>query len=76
MLFFRSEEQVRAWCEAGGHPVRPTVDIPTLWELARTWYGTRLQPISRRPGPDEMREIFERLGLTDAVWDASSDAFG
>ena len=76
MLFFRSEEQVRAWCEAGGHPVRPMVDMPTLWGLAHTWYGNRLQPDARRPKPDEMRRIFDRLGLTGDIWDAGSDTFG
>lgn len=51
MVFFRSEEQARIWCEA------------------------RLQEDSRRPRPDEMREIFSGLGLTGDFWDPSSDRF-
>ena len=33
MLFFRSEEQVRRWCEAHGYPLRPLVRIDQLWKL-------------------------------------------
>jgi len=47
-----------------------------LWELAREWYSTRLQPESRRPQPAEMRRIFARLGLAGDFWDPQSDAFG
>jgi hypothetical protein len=76
MLFFRSEEMVAAWCLANDTPVRPVVTIPQLWELARAWYATRLLPDSRRPKPDEMRGIFEGLGLTGPFWDAQADEFG
>jgi hypothetical protein len=76
MLFFRSEELVKEWCAVHDTPVRPLVTIPQLWELARAWYATRLSPDSRRPRPDEMRVIFEGIGLTGPFWDAQSDAFG
>jgi hypothetical protein len=46
-----------------------------LWSLAVTWYATRLEPDSRRPGPDEMRAIFARLGLHGNFWDPEADAF-
>ena len=75
MLLFRSEERVREWCQARGAPLRPLVTIPQLWSLAVTWYGTRLQSTSRRPGPDEMRKIFAGLGLSGAFWDPASDQF-
>jgi hypothetical protein len=75
MLFFRSEEQVRLWCAAQGSPVRPLVRMDQLWGLATTWYETRLQQDSRRPGPQEMREIFAGLGLAGDFWDPSSDSF-
>jgi hypothetical protein len=55
--------------------MRPLVTIAQLWSLATTWYGTRLQPVSRRPGPDEMRRIFAGLGLTGDFWDPASDRF-
>ena len=76
MLFFRSEEQVRAWCAANSYPLRPLVRIDQLWGLARAWYSTRLQPDSRRPQPAEMREIFARIGLTGPFWDPQADLFG
>jgi len=76
MLFFRSEEMVREWCTAHGYPVRPFVTMNQLWALATTWYSTRLQENSRRPKPDEMREIFASLGLTDDFWDPAADSFG
>jgi hypothetical protein len=76
MLFFRSEDLVREWCQARGSPVRPLVRIEQLWELAHTWYATRLEAGSRRPGPDEMRRIFAGLGLTGGFWDPEGDRFG
>jgi hypothetical protein len=76
MLFFRSEERVREWCTATGHPLRPLVPLDRLWGLAREWYATRLRRDSRRPQPAEMRLIFGRLGLTGDFWDPQSDAFG
>jgi len=76
MLFFRSEELVRDWCAAHDYPLRPLVTIGQLWMLATTWYSTRLQEKSRRPQPDEMREIFAGLGLEGDFWDTRSDSFG
>jgi Alkylmercury lyase len=76
MLFFRSEEQVREWCAAHEGPMRPLVNISQLWTLATTWYSTRLLENSRRPKPDEMREIFAGLGLAGEFWDPTSDRFG
>jgi hypothetical protein len=76
MLFFRSEERVREWCTAHGHPMRPLVTMDQLWKLATTWYSTRLQENSRRPRPDEMRAIFAGLGLEGDFWDPTADRFG
>ena len=76
MLFFRSEERVREWCVANGHPLRPLVTIDQLWHLATTWYGSRLTPESRRPAPEEMVGIFAEIGLEGPFWDPSADAWG
>lgn len=75
MLFFRSEDQVRYWCEERGHPMGPLVSMDQLWELATTWYSTRLQEDSRRPKTDEMRAIFSGIGLEGEFWDPQSDHF-
>jgi hypothetical protein len=76
MLFFRSEERVNAWCRARGLPRRPLVSLSQLWSLAQAWYHDRLSPSAQRPGPDEMRTIFARIGLEGPFWDAQSDRFG
>ena len=75
MLFFRSEEQVNAWCAANGLPRRPIVSLAQLWELSVAWYSTRLTPDARRPGPEEMRRIFGDVGLDGPFWDPASDLF-
>jgi hypothetical protein len=43
--------------------------------MAVAWYGNRLSVDARRPGPDEIRQIFARIGLTDPFWDPSADRF-
>ena len=68
MLLFRSEETVQAWCAERSLPVRPLITLDQMWVLAREWYSDRLTAESRRPGPDEMKEIFGRIGLTDPFW--------
>lgn len=75
MLFFRSEEMVREWCAQNGYPIRPVVTMDQLWNLATTWYATRLQANSRRPQPNEMRSIFASLGLDGDFWDPRADSF-
>jgi hypothetical protein len=76
MLFFRSEEHVASWCVSHGYPIRPILDMDRLWALATNWYSNRLQGASRRPRPEEIREIFAGLGLTGEFWDPKSDSFG
>jgi hypothetical protein len=75
MLFFRSEEMVDAWCRERAIPRRPTVRMDQLWRMAVTWYATRLEPESRRPGASEVRGIFSALGLTGDFWDPRADPF-
>lgn len=69
MLLFRSEENVIAWCQERGLPLRPLISLQQLWVLAVTWYGNRLTVDSRRPGPDEMVSIFASIGLEGPFWD-------
>jgi len=73
MLLFRSDENVRLWCQTHGIPVRPMLDLNQLWYLAVTWYGNRLTVDSRRPGPDEMVGIFAQVGLEVPFWDPKAD---
>ncbi len=76
MLFFRSEEDVRAWCAALGSPPGPLVRMDQLWGLATTWYATRLQADARRPTPAEMPGIFAGLGLAGEFWDPRAPRAG
>jgi hypothetical protein len=75
MLFFRSEELLDAWCHERGTPRGPAVRMAQLWQLAVTWYATRLEPEARRPGPSEMRRIFAGVGLREDFWDPLADSF-
>lgn len=69
MLFFRSEDLVRKWCNDRRVNMGPVVSMDQLWGLSTTWYANRLSPDARRPPPAEMREIFAGLGLTGKFWD-------
>ncbi len=73
MLFFRSEERVAEWCKDQGLPQRPLVDLAQLWQLAVTWYATRLSADARRPAPGEMVSIFAGIGLEGPFWDPAAD---
>lgn len=44
MLLFRSGEEVDAWCRATGEPRGESVPLAHVWDLARAWYGDRLDP--------------------------------
>ena len=68
MLLFRSEEHVERWCRARELPKRPLVELDQLWQLATIWYSNRLTPEARRPMGEEIRAIFDELGLTDPFW--------
>lgn len=68
MLLFRSEEHVEHWCAARAVPKRPLLTFDQLWGLARAWYSSRLTLEARRPQGEEIRSIFESLGLTDPFW--------
>ena len=60
MLLFRSEEDA----PAGG----ATLDAPKLHELARRWYGDRLDPAWRPRTPAESQAILDDLGLRGEFW--------
>ena len=72
MLFFRSEDDLRAWCRERRVDPGPMVPVPRLWRLSRVWYGSRLDPEAPRPTPAEARAIFAGVGLTGSFWDPVS----
>ena len=73
MLFFRSEDALTEWCTTRPYPRRPAATLPQLWQLAVAWYSNRLNPEAQRPDANEIRQIFARIGLTDAFWDPRAD---
>jgi hypothetical protein len=44
------------------------VDLPTLAELARRWYGDRLSPDWRPRTLQESQAILDSVGLTGDFW--------
>ena len=68
MLLFRSEEEVRAWCAARGREPGAVVFAPQLWELARRWYGDRLEPGWRPRTREASQAIFTAVGLAGPFW--------
>ena len=65
MLLFRSEEHLDRWTGPRG----AVLSLGTAWKLARAWFGTdRRLPEWRRRTPDEIRELFDNLGLTGDFW--------
>jgi hypothetical protein len=66
MNLFRSEEHVTRWL-AGRRP-GATVPVATLAELARAWWGDRLDPGWRPHSRQQNQDILSRAGLTDDFW--------
>jgi hypothetical protein len=60
MTLFRSEEEVPATGE--------TMSAGLLHELARRWYGDRLDPEWRPRAAADAQAILDELGLRGAFW--------
>ena len=68
MLLFRSEEDVQGWCERHGRAPGAVLGAARLWELARRWYGDRLDPDWRPRSIAESQRILDEVGLTGEFW--------
>ena len=68
MVFLRSEEHLRRWLEATGREPGASLTAPTLHELARRWWRTRLEPDWRPRALAESQAILDELGLSGAFW--------
>ena len=68
MLLFRSEEDVRAWCDARRRAPGAVLPAARLWELARRWYGDRLDPDWRPRTRAASQDILSACGLTGDFW--------
>ncbi len=60
MRLLRSEDEVPA------HGA--TVPIPQLAELARRWYGDRLDPGWRPRSREQSQRILDEVGLSGGFW--------
>ena len=68
MVFLRSEEHLERWLALNGWEPGASMSAPTLNELARRWWWTRLEPDWRPRSPEESQAILDEVGLTGAFW--------
>ena len=68
MLLFRSGEDIDRWCAATGVPRGAVVSIGRLEELARRWYGDRLEPRWRPRTREASQAILTEVGLVGDFW--------
>ena len=68
MLLFRSEDDVRAWCEKRQMTSGAIFDLARLWRLASLWYDDRLDLNWRRRTISERQAILDDVGLRGAFW--------
>ena len=69
MRLFRSEEDVRAWCAERGLEPGAVVPVTCLQDVARDWYGDRLDPAWRPRSRDASQRVLARHGLAGAFWE-------
>ena len=68
MVYLRSEEHLRRWLDENDWEPGATLTASKMNELARAWWGTRLDP-GWRPRPlEESQAILDRLGLSSEFW--------
>jgi len=65
---FRAEVDIDTWCNDHDLPKGETMDIPTLWEFAKDWYGPYLTDPWKKRSPDEIKAIFSKHGFTSDFW--------
>lgn len=68
MLFFRSEEEVRAWQHERQVPTGEILSLAQLWELSKKWYGNRLSPDFHGRSLEQAQAVFREVGLTAPFW--------
>jgi hypothetical protein len=68
MRFLRSEEHLERWLAESGSEPGASLSAPTLNELARRWWWTRLDPDWRPRSPAESQAILDELGLRGEFW--------
>jgi len=68
MLFFRSEADLEAWLRANKATHGATLRVAQLWELSQRWYQNRMDVEYHGRSLEQVREIFEEVGLISDFW--------
>ena len=69
MLLFRSEANIESWCQQNNLPKGQTLTLTQVWHLSQLWYGNRLSASYKSRTTQEIKRIFQEVGLTDAFWE-------
>ena len=72
MLMFSSENEVDLWCRRHGLAKGDVQPIAKIWEFSKAWYGNHLNPDWVKWTVDDARDLFQRFGLTDSIWEMPS----
>ena len=68
MVYLRSEEHLNRWLGSSRWEPGATLSSPKMNELAREWWGTRLDPGWRPRTLEQSQAILETVGLTGEFW--------
>jgi len=68
MLYFRSEDDVQAWCERKQKTRGEVLTLDQVWALSKVWYQDRLSPGYRGRSIERVVQLFESVGLTSTFW--------
>ncbi len=73
MLMFESEDDIGSWCDRHGIEKGDVQPIDKVWEFSKIWYENHMKTDWVKWTVDEARQIFERFGLTNPVWQMPSN---
>ena len=68
MLLFEGEGEVDRWSVQHRIPKGDVQPIAKIWDFAREWYGNHLNPQWEKWTNRQAQAIFQRHGLTHAIW--------
>ena len=68
MLLFQSEEDINVWIKRTGEPRGEALSLAQVWDLARHWYGNRMDAGYRGRTSEQVQAVFEAAGLMSDFW--------
>ena len=71
VLPFRSQSEIKQWCERHGQTYGEAVTLEQTASLGRRWYGPYAQASWRKWTVEQAQEIFHESGLTSPFWELS-----